>query len=447
MPIVLTVDQRDSRPRPTWCPACSPTLADVSLLRAFQRTAGDEFQGLLDDPDGPPRCRRAAAARRATGPSASASASVDEPLPLDARDGRGPAYVRAREAVESAKQAVLARCAWSAPTAPRRRPRECAVAVGRAAGPPHRQGLGGGRPGRPAGSPTTKVAREARRSRQSAVSQRRQAPGSSRAPGPAPLVARPGREPAWRTADRPVEVLAVVLGRGGLALIVWLTPLPRLATALTVAAARAGRDRSPSCASTPSARRLGAARRPGGRRPARRRGRRAAHDGGLRPRRPAAAAPGQGRIERGRRGAARWGLDRRPRASWRRTPRSWPAGPRDSPWCWRSRAWVATPSSAPSGEARLAGTPTPPQRFIIGTFTSVLWAAGLRRRRPAAKRFLTGTQLSGISDVASQPGGQEGPTTARISGWEKSSPATARTSSRVTASMRSITSSRPSSSP
>ena len=61
-------------------------------------------------------------------------------------------------------------------------------------------------------------------------------------------------------------------------------------------------------------------------------------------------------------GSARW-------SGSRSSPASPPACPRASPSCSASRAWAATPTSATAGRS---GTT---ERFIIGTFTSVLWAA------------------------------------------------------------------------
>ena len=50
--VVLTVDQRGSTKHaaPDRVPDTLAGLADVVLLRPFERTAGDEFQGVLDDP-------------------------------------------------------------------------------------------------------------------------------------------------------------------------------------------------------------------------------------------------------------------------------------------------------------------------------------------------------------------------------------------------------------
>jgi hypothetical protein len=99
---VVTVDQVDSRGAADLVDAALETLADVPLLRAFERTAGDEFQGVLDDP---------AALARTVEPLLRQGAwsvgvgfgRVDEPLPDSARAGRGAAYEHARAAVEAAK--------------------------------------------------------------------------------------------------------------------------------------------------------------------------------------------------------------------------------------------------------------------------------------------------------------------------------------------------------
>ena len=48
--MVLTVDQHGSRTRPDQVPAALAALAAVPARLAFERTVGDEFQGVLDDP-------------------------------------------------------------------------------------------------------------------------------------------------------------------------------------------------------------------------------------------------------------------------------------------------------------------------------------------------------------------------------------------------------------
>lgn len=105
--VVLTVDQRGSRRRaaPDRVPAALSGLAGlggVALLRPFERTAGDEFQGVLHDPVAlapvVERLLREDAWNIGVG-----IGPVDEPLPESTRAGRGAAYVHARDAVTAAK--------------------------------------------------------------------------------------------------------------------------------------------------------------------------------------------------------------------------------------------------------------------------------------------------------------------------------------------------------
>ena len=103
---VLTVDQRDSRRTSDEVPALLDRLArqdwPAPPLRPFQRTAGDEIQAVLDDAD--VVVATLAVILRTGGWSVGLGIGpVDEPLPDDARAGRGPAYVFAREAVTRAK--------------------------------------------------------------------------------------------------------------------------------------------------------------------------------------------------------------------------------------------------------------------------------------------------------------------------------------------------------
>ena len=102
MVVVLTVDQRGSRRGSDLVPATLAELADLPLLRPFERTAGDEFQGVLDRPEVLPavleRLLRADTWNVGVGVGA-----VDQPLPEHARAGRGPAYLHARAAVTGAK--------------------------------------------------------------------------------------------------------------------------------------------------------------------------------------------------------------------------------------------------------------------------------------------------------------------------------------------------------
>jgi hypothetical protein len=100
--LVLTVDQRSSQRAADRVPDTLASLADVALRLPFERTAGDEFQGVVDDPAAVPtvveRLLRDDGWYVGIGVGA-----VEEPLPDHARAGRGPAYVHARTAVTAAK--------------------------------------------------------------------------------------------------------------------------------------------------------------------------------------------------------------------------------------------------------------------------------------------------------------------------------------------------------
>src|SRR4051812_39198743 len=102
---VLTVDQRDSRRGRDEVPALLNRLAGPTAppppLRAFQRTAGDEVQAVLDDPG--VTVDTLVILRTGGWGVGLGIGTVDEPLPEDARAGNGPAYVHAREAVTRAK--------------------------------------------------------------------------------------------------------------------------------------------------------------------------------------------------------------------------------------------------------------------------------------------------------------------------------------------------------
>ena len=104
MPFVLTVDQRGSRRAGDRVADLLPRLQrDVPTVLPFERTAGDEFQGLLDD---------AAAVVdlvltlvREGGWSIGVGAGpVQVPLPASTRAATGPAFLAARRAVDAAKQ-------------------------------------------------------------------------------------------------------------------------------------------------------------------------------------------------------------------------------------------------------------------------------------------------------------------------------------------------------
>ncbi|MFP5371394.1 MAG: hypothetical protein ACLGI3_11695 [Actinomycetes bacterium] len=104
MPYVLTVDQRASRQGPDRVPEALGLLGGgVAPVLAFERTAGDEFQGVLADPvdvvDVVLRLVRHGGWSIGVGAGA-----VHAPLPRSTRAGTGPAFFSARRAVEAAKQ-------------------------------------------------------------------------------------------------------------------------------------------------------------------------------------------------------------------------------------------------------------------------------------------------------------------------------------------------------
>jgi hypothetical protein len=105
---VLTLDQQRSSTSEDAVPALLAALdspAPPATLRPFQRTAGDEVQGVLEDPD---------AAVEVVGRTLRTGGwyigigvgDVETPLPAETRAGRGDAFVRARAAVNRAKQDV-----------------------------------------------------------------------------------------------------------------------------------------------------------------------------------------------------------------------------------------------------------------------------------------------------------------------------------------------------
>jgi hypothetical protein len=103
---VLTLDQRSSRSRTDEVPALLDTLAAISPepALAFERTVGDEVQGVLTDAGG--AVEAVARVLRLGGWNVGIGVGeVDEPLPTSTREGRGAAYHRARDAVTRAKSA------------------------------------------------------------------------------------------------------------------------------------------------------------------------------------------------------------------------------------------------------------------------------------------------------------------------------------------------------
>lgn len=105
--IVLTVDQQSSRSTPDLVPEVLTRLNDASALgkplRRFERTVGDEVQGILDSADAT-LSRLEMLIRDGRWSTGLGVADVDRPLPRSTRAGRGAAFLLARDAVTRAKQ-------------------------------------------------------------------------------------------------------------------------------------------------------------------------------------------------------------------------------------------------------------------------------------------------------------------------------------------------------
>ncbi len=101
---VLTVDQRASRRNRDLVPETLNALAALPAMLPFERTAGDEIQGVFTDPQAVVDCLELLV-RAGTWNIGLGIGTIDEPVPDHARAGSGPAYVHAREAVTSSKLA------------------------------------------------------------------------------------------------------------------------------------------------------------------------------------------------------------------------------------------------------------------------------------------------------------------------------------------------------
>lgn len=102
---VLTVDQRRSRRgRDLVAQALDMLSHEVPepLLR-FERTAGDEFQGVLAEA-GEVMGAALALIRHGSWSVGIGIGEVEHPLPDSTRSARGPAFVHARQALDAAKQ-------------------------------------------------------------------------------------------------------------------------------------------------------------------------------------------------------------------------------------------------------------------------------------------------------------------------------------------------------
>jgi hypothetical protein len=104
VPFVLTVDQRASRRTQDRVADVLGRLNDtVPAVLAFERTAGDEFQGVLEDPDVVVGVLLGLL-REGTWSVGVGAGPVQTPLPSSTRAAAGPAFLSARRAVDAAKQ-------------------------------------------------------------------------------------------------------------------------------------------------------------------------------------------------------------------------------------------------------------------------------------------------------------------------------------------------------
>ncbi|WP_029253448.1 helix-turn-helix domain-containing protein [Paraoerskovia marina] len=102
---VLTIDQRGSTHASDEVPALLDALTETSptaLLLPYERTVGDEVQGLLVDAATVVETVLRIAGRGGWSVGLGIG-SVREPLPGSTREATGDAYVRARDAVDRAK--------------------------------------------------------------------------------------------------------------------------------------------------------------------------------------------------------------------------------------------------------------------------------------------------------------------------------------------------------
>lgn len=100
---VVTIDQRGSRDADDLVPGLLEALAEIPCAAAFERTAGDEVQGLLTEPAAVRRALLVALRGGQWHCGVGAGEVDDDSYASGTRAGRGPAYLAARDAVEAAK--------------------------------------------------------------------------------------------------------------------------------------------------------------------------------------------------------------------------------------------------------------------------------------------------------------------------------------------------------
>ena len=106
----LTIDQHRSRTGDDLVPGLLAALADVPAVLPFERTVGDEVQGLLDAPEAVVEALRTVL-RDGNWSIGLGIGPVATPLPGSVREARGPALLVARDAVDRAKGAGEVRLA------------------------------------------------------------------------------------------------------------------------------------------------------------------------------------------------------------------------------------------------------------------------------------------------------------------------------------------------
>lgn len=102
----ITIDQRKSREQVDRVPELLKELAPFKMLRHFERTAGDEVQGLSKEASDVVAIALAVARSQAWWIGIGVG-DVDTPLPESTRASRGPALIAARSAVGRAKNSPV----------------------------------------------------------------------------------------------------------------------------------------------------------------------------------------------------------------------------------------------------------------------------------------------------------------------------------------------------
>lgn len=99
---VVTADQRDSRRQADAVGEILTALSPLTPVAGFERTVGDEVQGLLDDPE---QLARALDILLRDGRwHIGVGVGEVDGVPSSVREGRGPAFLHARAAVDEAKK-------------------------------------------------------------------------------------------------------------------------------------------------------------------------------------------------------------------------------------------------------------------------------------------------------------------------------------------------------